>query len=101
MRLKRMGVMTVALTFGVMYAVFGLIFGAFFALFSVVGGGLASLAGGEDGSGAGAMGLFFGAGAVVVLPIFYGVLGFLGGALMGALYNLVAKLTGGVELTLE
>ena len=101
MRLKRVGVMTMALTSGAIYAVFGLIFGFLFTIFGLLFSGLASMAGNDSG-GAGAMfGAFFGVGAVVILPIFYGVLGFLGGALMAALYNLIAQLTGGIEMTLE
>ena len=43
----------------------------------------------------------FGVGSVVILPVFYGVIGFLAGALMSAIYNVVAGLAGGVELNLE
>jgi hypothetical protein len=101
MRLKRVGLMNLALTLGVMYAVFGFIFGLFFALFAMVGAGFAQLAGEESGVGGPIFGLLFGVGAVIFLPVFYGVLGFLGGLLMGGLYNVVSKLTGGIELTLE
>lgn len=38
---------------------------------------------------------------IVVLPIMYGVAGFIGGIIFAALYNLVAGWTGGVEITLE
>jgi hypothetical protein len=43
----------------------------------------------------------FGVGAVVVLPVFYGLMGFVGGLLSSALYNLVARTVGGVELEVE
>ena len=101
MRLKRVGVLSVGMTFGAIYAIFGLIFGVFFALFATLAGGLASLAEDEAAEGGRLFGLLFGVGAVFFLPIFYGILGFLGGLLMGALYNLMSKLTGGIELTLE
>jgi hypothetical protein len=52
-------------------------------------------------SGATALiGVFLGAGAVVALPIFYGVLGFVFGALGAAIYNLAARLVGGIEIEL-
>jgi hypothetical protein len=41
------------------------------------------------------MGVFM----VVLLPIVYGVMGFLFGLLAAVIYNLVAKMTGGVEIT--
>ena len=101
MRLKRLGVLSVALTLAAVYAVLGLIVGIFVAMFSVLGGGLAALANDESAAAGPVFGLLFGAGAVIVLPIFYGILGFLGGALAAAIYNLMAKLTGGIEMTLE
>jgi hypothetical protein len=44
-------------------------------------------------------GFMFGIGSLF-LPIIYGVFGFLGGLIAAAVYNLVAKWTGGVEITL-
>ncbi|MGA2053220.1 MAG: hypothetical protein ABSH19_07910 [Opitutales bacterium] len=35
------------------------------------------------------------------LPVIYGVVGFLGGLLMAAVYNLLARFTGGLEVTVE
>lgn len=102
MRLKRVGVLSVALTLGAVYAVLGLVIGLIFATISVLGMGLAAATRDSEGAGVtGVFGLIFGVGAVIVLPLFYGMLGFLGGALSSALYNVMAKLTGGIELTLE
>ena len=42
----------------------------------------------------------FGAGALLV-PVFYGVMGFVFGVIGAAIYNLVAKWTGGIEFTVE
>jgi hypothetical protein len=44
------------------------------------------------------LGPIFGIGAVIFLPIFYGVLGLLVGAIGGALYNLFAGMVGGIEI---
>ena len=38
---------------------------------------------------------------VVVAPVFYGLTGFLAGALTGWLYNLAAGWVGGVEVDLQ
>jgi hypothetical protein len=51
-----------------------------------------------DNDGAAMFGALFGVGAIIALPIFYGVLGFLMTLLMAALFNLAARITGGVEV---
>lgn len=40
----------------------------------------------------------FGVGAVIALPIFYGILGIVMGALSAALYNLFAGIFGGIDI---
>jgi hypothetical protein len=40
----------------------------------------------------------FGASAIVVLPIFYGCLGFVMTFIMALLFNLVVGITGGIEV---
>ena len=39
-----------------------------------------------------------GGGAVVALPLFYGVFGFLTGLVVGAIYNFVSGFVGGLEV---
>lgn len=46
------------------------------------------------------MGALFGVGAVVFLPIFYAIIGFLGGLIGAGLYNALAGIVGGVEAEL-
>jgi len=43
----------------------------------------------------------FGVGALVFMPVFYGVLGFVAGAVGAVIYNMFAGLVGGIELDLE
>ena len=43
----------------------------------------------------------FGIGAPIFLPIFYGIMGFVGGLLSAWLYNIVAKWVGGIEIETE
>ncbi|HEX9670962.1 MAG TPA: hypothetical protein VGC93_15930 [Thermoanaerobaculia bacterium] len=95
--LKRIGVLSCGKMMGALYALMGLIFGAIFSLLSLVGG-LAGLASGEDQA---IFGVLFGVGAIVILPILYGIFGFLGGLLTAFLYNVVAGIAGGVELQLQ
>jgi len=95
MVLKSIGVFSMAKVMGVLYAVFGFIFGSIFALLSVVGAGFAST--GSEGL----LAVMFGVGAVIIMPIFYGVLGFIAGLIISVIYNVVAGLSGGLELHLE
>lgn len=94
MIVKRVGPLSVAKVAGVLYGLMGLLFGAFISLFSLVGSAFAP----KD---AGMLGMLFGMGAVVVLPIFYGILGFIMTLIMAALYNLIAGWVGGVELDVQ
>ena len=101
MIIKRIGVMSLAKLMAVTYAAIGLIFGGFVALFGLLGGG-AMMAAGADDAGMGS-GIMAGMGllAVIVLPIFYGVLGFIGGALSAFVFNLAAGWIGGLELEVQ
>lgn len=98
MEVRRVGVLSVGKVMGVLYALLGLIIGAFFALFSLLGAA-AGLANSET-SGA-VFGLLSGVGSIILLPLFYGILGFVFGLISALLYNVVARLIGGVELELE
>ena len=91
MELKSVGVLSCAKVLGALYAAMGLIFGALVSLMSILGAAMG------DGQG-GLSSMVFGAGAIILLPIFYGIGGFIGGAISAALYNLVAQFVGGLEL---
>lgn len=95
MIVKRIGPLSLAKISGMLYGLMGLIIGAFISLFSVVGGAFA------PGKDAGVVGMLFGAAAIVILPIFYGLLGFVMSLIGAALYNLVAGWVGGVELDVQ
>ena len=89
MVIRRVGPLSFAKVTAVLYALMGLIFGAIISLIS-----LANVVPKE----AGPMGMLFGAAAIVAIPIFYGVLGFIVSLIAAALYNLVAGWVGGIEL---
>ena len=96
MVIRSIGVVSVGKIYGAITAAVGLLLGVVFALASLAGAGLY---GGEDGLGF--MGPMLGIGAVIVLPIVYGVMGFIGGVLGAFLYNLFAGIVGGVEIRTE
>lgn len=90
MIIKSVGVLSIGKLMGCAYALLGLLVGAIFTLLALVG----ALA----GSGPGGIGVVFGVMTVIWLPILYGVLGFVGGVIGAAIYNVVASKLGGIEL---
>jgi len=99
MIIRRVGVWSVARLYGGISASIGVLIGACFALAALVGGMASAL--GDSGIRGGAIGAMFGVGAIIFLPIVYGIFGLAGGALGAALYNLFAGMFGGIEVEVE
>ncbi len=91
---KSVGVMSVAKIMGLVQACLGLLFAPFFLLMGLIP---AATNAQQNNPLAG----FFGVGMAIMAPIFYGVMGFVFGAIGALLYNLFARLVGGFELQLE
>jgi hypothetical protein len=86
--IRRVGALSCAKVTGLLYVILGLIFGACLSLVSLLGFDVGNRA----------LQGMFGVGAIVLLPIFYGVLGFLGTLIMALLFNFAAGVTGGIEV---
>ena len=95
MVIRRVNPISLAKVSAMLYALMGLIIGAIFSLISVVGSAFIPRGGG------GGYGMLFGVGAIVALPIFYGVLGFVMSLIAAFLYNLIAGWVGGVEIDVQ
>jgi hypothetical protein len=87
MKITKVKTASLARVLGAMYALLGFIFGAFLTIASLLSGG--------------AKGSILGIGAIVLFPLLYGAIGFVGGALSAALYNFIAKKVGGIEIETE
>src|SRR5438876_5798444 len=98
MVIRRIGVWSVARLYGGVSASMGLLMGAIFALVAALGGMAGAMRESGSGLAAGGLGAIFGIGAIIILPLFYGVLGLVAGAIGAALYNLFAGMLGGIEL---
>ena len=91
MVIRRVGPLSCAKVVGVLYLILGFVVGGMISLLSLVG----LFGGGAQG---GFMPALFGAAAVVLLPICYGLLGFVVTLIMTSLFNVVVGITGGVEI---
>jgi len=97
MVIKRVGPLSIAKIAFVLYAGIGFLIGVVVALISVAGMG-AQLT--QNGAPA-FLGPLLGVGAVVFLPIVYGLMGLVTTLIMAALFNGAARLTGGVEIEVQ
>jgi len=87
--IKRIGVLSFSKMYALTMGIFGFIFGILIALLSLA----ESIS--EDPL------LSMGIVAIVVLPLLYGLIGFVGGAFSAWLYNILAKWIGGVEIEFD
>ena len=95
MIIRRVGPLSFAKLSGTLYALLGLLVGGVFSMIAMAGG-FAS----DELAGRG-IAAVLGVGAIIVFPIFYGVMGFVATLIGAWLYNLVAGIVGGVELDVQ
>src|SRR5215212_868889 len=100
-QIRRMGVFSCAKIYSITLAAMGLIVGVIYGLIFMVVGGAMMAGGGRDSGTAGASSLVIGLIMMVAIPIFYGVIGFIAGALGGVIYNVASGVVGGIEFELE
>ena len=101
LRIRKLGVLSVAKIYALIMLVISLIISIPYGLFIMVFGaammGTGERAGFAAGGGSIVMGLLF----MIGLPIFYGLIGFVFGAIGALIYNLFAGIVGGVEIEVE
>jgi len=98
MVIRQIGVGSLAKILAALYAFWGFIFGAILALAAMVGAGIGAA---NDNAMPVWFGGIFGVGAIIILPILYGIFGALGGALTAVMYNVVAGMVGGLVVETE
>jgi hypothetical protein len=99
MIVKKVSPLSVAKVAGILYALIGLCFGALFSLFAMIWRASLSISNTPDLPGFPAF--LFGTGAIVIFPVFYGVMGFVFALIGAALYNVVSGWVGGIELEIQ
>jgi hypothetical protein len=92
--ITHLGVLSVAKIYGAITAVFGLIIGVIYGLFVMLFGAAMM----SQSRGAGGASVLIGLVMIVVIPIVYGVIGFIAGAIGALIYNVAAGIAGGIEI---
>ena len=90
--LKKIGILSVAKVQAILMIVVGLVLGIFYAIVA------ASIDKTQYTSEPIVM---LGWWSILIMPVFYGILGFILGAIGAWLYNIVAKKVGGIEIELS
>ena len=98
MVLKSVGVLSAGKVSGALCALLGLLFGGIVALMSAAG---VALQAGPERNAQAIPAIFVGVGAVIFIPLFYGIFGFITGVIYAVLYNVIAGMVGGLELEFE
>jgi ABC-type Co2+ transport system permease subunit len=101
-RIKRITPLQAGKMLGILYGCMGLIFLPIFALAGVAGAFAQTAQQNQAGAHPpaailGGMMLGFG----IMLPVFYAVFGFIFGIISAAIYNLIARWIGGIEVEVE
>ena len=102
LRIRKLGVLSVAKIYAVMMLVISLLiaipYGLFIIIFSLIGAGSA---GGDAALMLGGGGIVMGLAIMIGMPIMYAVMGFVFGALGALIYNVFAGMVGGIEIEVE
>ena len=103
MTIRRFNVFSVAKIQGFLGFVIGLLIGVVYGLiFMIFGAAISSLAPQGDSQAMGGVGaIVIGLIIMIAVPVFYGILGFIGGAIGALVYNLAAGVVGGLKFELE
>jgi len=103
MTIRRFGILSVAKMQALLMFVIGLIIGVIYGLlFMLFGAAVAALAPQSESQAWGGLGSVVGGLVIIIaMPIFYGLIGFIGGAIAAIIYNIAAGVVGGIRFELE
>jgi hypothetical protein len=96
MILRRVGILSLGKFMGCLSGLMGLLIGAVVSLVALLGGFAAQ----NQEPPVRFWFLAMGVASIIGFPLLYGFLGFVGGVIYGAIFNMVASLVGGIEIEL-
>jgi hypothetical protein len=106
--IKRVGVISIAKFLGLLYGGLGLIAGIIVSVISLSGSVINKLIAQnsyanslQPASQSSLVSILFGVGAIIFLPIIYGVVGFIAGLVAGFIANIALRISGGIEVKIE
>lgn len=99
MKIEKVGVFSLAKVQAILAAFIGLIIGTFYTILSILinSWSIPIIVSEQDKMIIRTLGAM----EIIIFPIIYGVVGFISGAVIAFLYNLIAKWVGGIEIELE
>lgn len=92
-RLKSISPLKAGIVLGALYVLMTLVMLLIFAPFFLLGVSTSNVGFPES--------IGTGIGVLIIAPVMYGIVGFIGGVICAWIYNFVAKLTGGLVVTVE
>jgi len=101
MMIRRFGVISVAKMYALLMFIFGLIAGILYGLFFIIFGAAMTALGGNNNTAGGVSTVVIGIAMMIGIPLMYGVLGFIIGAIGALIYNALSGIIGGVKFELE
>ena len=102
MTIRRFGVLSVAKIYALLLFIVGLIIGVIYGLiFILFGAAMTAIGPGRDAAAGGVSTVVIGIVLMIGIPIAYGILGFISGAIGALVYNAAAGIMGGVKFELE
>ncbi len=101
LRIKKLGILSVAKMYAAIFLVVSLLISIPYGLIIMVFGAAMMGTGQRAGLAAGGGSIIAGLAVMIILPIVYSAMGFVGGAIGALLYNLFAGFVGGIEIEVE
>jgi hypothetical protein len=102
LRIRKLGILSVAkiesLVMLVMSLLIAIPYGLIVIVYSLFGAGMV---GGDAALAIGGGGVVLGLALMVGIPITYGIIGFIAGAISALVYNIFAGMVGGIEMEVE
>ncbi len=101
LRIRKLGILSVAKLYSIMALIMSLLISVPYGLIIMVFGAAMLGTGEKAGFAAGGGSIVIGLLVMIGLPIFYGAVAFVGGAIGALVYNLLAGMVGGIEIEVE
>jgi len=101
MMIRRFAVISVAKMYALLMFIFGLIVGILYGLFFIIFGAAMTALGSNNNTAGGVSTVVIGIAMMIGIPLMYGVLGFIIGAIGALIYNALSGIIGGIKFELE